>query len=48
MKTKVKKTDDSVKNANAQAAAIFRITEVEGRSKSTPITRQGCISFPKK
>ncbi len=47
MKTNVKKSAKSIKKETAKASAIFRITEVDGRSKSTPIIRQGCVSFPK-
>jgi hypothetical protein len=28
-----------------KAEKLFRLTEVQGRSKSNPIFRQGCISY---
>lgn len=40
----------AVKNTHVQksprAEVVFRVTEVEGRSKSTPIVRQGCYAPP--
>lgn len=41
-----KATNNAHTKETRKAEVVFKVTEVEGRSKSAPISRQGCISSP--